>query len=70
MPPKPALLKITQTEMTRQLYELHHVVQDLLVPVKVGLVLGGGAQVASGFPLRMTTPGSPQLRRNYPPTLS
>lgn len=34
MPPKPALLKLSQTEMTRQLYELHHVVQDLLVPVK------------------------------------
>ena len=34
MPPKPSLLKITQTETTRRLYELHHVVQDMLVPIK------------------------------------
>jgi delta24-sterol reductase len=33
MPPKPSLLKITQTEALRKLYELHHVVQDLLVPI-------------------------------------
>ena len=34
MPPKPALLKLTQTESLRRLYELHHVVQDMLVPMK------------------------------------
>jgi Delta24-sterol reductase len=35
MPPKPSLLKLTQTETLRQLYEKHHVVQDMLVPIKV-----------------------------------
>jgi delta24-sterol reductase len=34
MPPKPSLLKLTQTEQLRRLYELHHVVQDMLVPMK------------------------------------
>ncbi|CAM9704093.1 unnamed protein product [Chrysoparadoxa australica] len=34
MPPKPSLLKLTQTETLRQLYERHHVVQDVLVPIK------------------------------------
>ncbi len=33
MPPKPSLLKLTQTEALRRLYELHHVVQDMLVPM-------------------------------------
>jgi len=33
MPPKPALLKRTQTEALRKLYELHHMVQDMLVPM-------------------------------------
>ncbi len=33
MPPKPSLLKLTQTEALRKLYELHHVVQDMLVPM-------------------------------------
>lgn len=28
-----SLLKLTQTEATRRLYEMHHVVQDMLVPV-------------------------------------
>lgn len=34
MPPKVALLKLTQTESIRKLYELHHVVQDMLVPLR------------------------------------
>lgn len=34
MPPKPSLMKLTQTEALRQLYELHHVVQDMLVPIE------------------------------------
>mmetsp|Transcript_10908 Transcript_10908/g.15498 ORF Transcript_10908/g.15498 Transcript_10908/m.15498 type:complete len:532 (-) Transcript_10908:83-1678(-) len=34
MPPKPSLLKLTQTETLRELYEKHHVVQDMLVPFK------------------------------------
>lgn len=34
MPPKPALLKITQTEALRKLYEQHHVVQDMLLPIQ------------------------------------
>lgn len=34
MPPKPSLLKLTQTEALRKLYELHHVVQDMLVPIE------------------------------------
>ena len=34
MPPKPALMKLTQTEALRRLYELHHVVQDMLVPIQ------------------------------------
>ncbi|KAG5190685.1 hypothetical protein JKP88DRAFT_271415 [Tribonema minus] len=33
MPPKPSMLKLTQTETLRQLYEKHHVVQDMLVPM-------------------------------------
>jgi len=33
MPPKPSLLKRTQTEALRKLYELHHMVQDMLVPM-------------------------------------
>ena len=33
MPPAPALLKRTQTEQLRKLYELHHMVQDMLVPM-------------------------------------
>jgi delta24-sterol reductase len=33
MPPKPSLMKLTQTEALRRLYELHHVVQDMLVPM-------------------------------------
>lgn len=32
MPPHIALMKRTQTEELRRLYELHHVVQDMLVP--------------------------------------
>ena len=32
-PPKVSLLKLTQGETIRQLYEEHHVVQDMLVPV-------------------------------------
>jgi len=34
MPPKVALLKLTQTKATRKLYDAHHAVQDLLVPLK------------------------------------
>lgn len=34
MPPHIALMKRTQTEALRKLYELHHVVQDMLIPVK------------------------------------
>jgi hypothetical protein len=34
MPPKPALLKLTQTEGLRKLYEDYHIVQDMLVPMK------------------------------------
>ena len=33
VPPKIGLMKLTETKTTRKLYELHHVVQDLLVPV-------------------------------------
>lgn len=33
MPPKPSLLKRTQTEALRNLYENHHMVQDMLVPM-------------------------------------
>ena len=34
MPPRISLLKLTQTEALRKMYEEHHVVQDMLVPVK------------------------------------
>lgn len=34
MPPRISLLKLTQTEALRKLYEEHHVVQDMLVPIK------------------------------------
>lgn len=34
MPPHVAILKRTQTEELRKLYELHHVVQDMLVPAR------------------------------------
>ncbi|XP_050995101.1 delta(24)-sterol reductase [Labeo rohita] len=34
VPPKISLLKLTQGETIRKLYEQHHVVQDMLVPLK------------------------------------
>jgi len=34
VPPKISLLKLTQGETIRKLYEQHHVVQDMLVPIK------------------------------------
>ncbi|XP_031567980.1 delta(24)-sterol reductase-like [Actinia tenebrosa] len=34
MPPKISLLKLTQGEILRRLYEQHHVVQDMLVPIE------------------------------------
>ncbi|KAG7250522.1 hypothetical protein CRUP_036883, partial [Coryphaenoides rupestris] len=34
VPPKISLLKLTQGETIRRLYEQHHVVQDMLVPMK------------------------------------
>ncbi|KAL2089571.1 hypothetical protein ACEWY4_014259 [Coilia grayii] len=34
VPPKISLLKLTQGETIRRLYEQHHVVQDMLVPIK------------------------------------
>merc|ERR1719235_2453076 len=33
MPPNHSVLKRTQTEELRKLYEMHHVVQDMLVPI-------------------------------------
>jgi delta24-sterol reductase len=33
VPPKISLMKLTETETTRRLYEEHHVVQDMLVPI-------------------------------------
>ncbi|CAH0562714.1 unnamed protein product [Brassicogethes aeneus] len=33
MPPKVSLMKITQTETTKKLYENHHIIQDMLVPI-------------------------------------
>lgn len=34
MPPKVSLLKLTQTETIKRLYEELHVLQDVLVPLK------------------------------------
>ncbi|XP_034979163.1 delta(24)-sterol reductase [Zootoca vivipara] len=34
VPPKISLLKLTQGEAIRKLYEQHHVVQDMMVPIK------------------------------------
>ncbi|CAH1153510.1 unnamed protein product [Phaedon cochleariae] len=34
VPPKVSLLKLTQTEATKKLYENNHVIQDMLVPVE------------------------------------
>lgn len=34
VPPKISLLKITQTETLRELYRKHHIVQDMLVPLR------------------------------------
>ncbi|XP_026686359.1 delta(24)-sterol reductase-like [Diaphorina citri] len=34
MPPKVALLKLTQTQTIKNLYDKHHVVQDYLVPIE------------------------------------
>ncbi|XP_018326951.2 delta(24)-sterol reductase [Agrilus planipennis] len=34
MPPKVSFLKLTQTETTKELYENHHVIQDILIPAK------------------------------------
>jgi delta24-sterol reductase len=40
IPPKISLLKLTQTKALRRLYDLHHVVQDMLVPInKLGEAL-------------------------------
>lgn len=33
VPPKISLMKLTETETTKRLYEEHHVVQDMLVPI-------------------------------------
>ncbi|XP_077981530.1 delta(24)-sterol reductase-like [Glandiceps talaboti] len=33
VPPKISLLKLTQGETVRQLYEKHHVIQDMLIPI-------------------------------------
>lgn len=33
MPPKISFLKLTQTKTIKELYDKHHVVQDLLVPL-------------------------------------
>ena len=33
VPPKVSLLKLTQGETTRRMYEENHVVQDMLVPL-------------------------------------
>ncbi|XP_015607446.1 delta(24)-sterol reductase isoform X2 [Cephus cinctus] len=34
MPPKVALLKLTQTAATKKLYEQNHIIQDMLVPIE------------------------------------
>lgn len=34
VPPKVSLLKLTQTAATKRLYENHHIIQDMLVPIK------------------------------------
>lgn len=34
MPPKISLLKLTQTEAIKKLYENNHVIQDMLVPME------------------------------------
>lgn len=33
VPPKVSLLKLTQTEAIKKLYENNHVIQDMLVPI-------------------------------------
>lgn len=34
MPPKVSLLKLTQTQAIKKLYENNHVIQDMLVPIE------------------------------------
>lgn len=34
MPPKISLLKLTQTDAIKKLYENHHVIQDMLIPIR------------------------------------
>lgn len=34
VPPKISLLKLTQGESMRKLYEQHHVIQDMMIPMK------------------------------------
>lgn len=34
MPPKVSLLKLTQTEATKRLYDNNHMIQDMLVPIE------------------------------------
>ena len=52
MPPKVSLLKLTQTEAIRKLYELHHVVQDMLVPLKdTGISLDVFEKEVNVYPL-------------------
>lgn len=33
MPPKISFLKLTQSQVIKELYDKHHVVQDLILPV-------------------------------------
>ena len=52
MPPHIALLKRTQTEELRKLYEEHHVVQDMLVPIsQLGPSLAASHQEFNVYPL-------------------
>eukprot|EP00043_Microstomoeca_roanoka_P015569 m.156008 g.156008 ORF g.156008 m.156008 type:complete len:527 (-) comp16287_c3_seq4:819-2399(-) len=52
MPPNHSVLKRTQTEELRKLYELHHVVQDMLVPMsKLGETLAVQDKQFGVYPL-------------------
>lgn len=68
MPPRISLLKLTQTEALRKLYEEHHVVQDMLVPVKdLGESLDCFEEVFSVYPLwlcPMRIPKNPDFRKH------
>jgi len=68
MPPKISLLKATTTGSIRELYEKHHIDQDMLVPVsKLGETLDCFHKICHIYPIwlcpfKITRPADPRIR--------